>query len=174
MIKFIKISLIFIFLTSMYGCGGISKTDARKTPSNAQERARQNVEQGKGMSIGNIMKSRKGGNFEFSSSNPMWRATLEILDFIPMTTVDYSGGMIISDWYSDNNDSNESIKITVRFLSNEIRSESLKIIVHQKKCSSTQNCNITLLGNSKIDEQLRASILKKAVSLKTESENKKR
>ena len=174
MIKFIKISLIFIFLTSMYGCGGISKTDARKTPSNAQERARQNVEQGKGMSIGNIMKSRKGGNFEFSSSNPMWRATLEILDFIPMTTVDYSGGMIISDWYSDNNDSNESIKITVRFLSNEIRSEILKIIVHQKKCSSTQNCNITLLGNSKIDEQLRASILKKAVSLKTESENKKR
>ena len=174
MIKFIKISLISIFLLSTYGCGGLSKTDTRKIPSNAQERAKQNVEQGKGMSIGNIMKNRRGGNFEFSSSNPMWRATLEVLDFIPMTTVDYSGGMIISDWYSDNNDSNESIKITVRFLSNEVRSDSLKIIVHQKKCSSNQNCNIMLLGNSKIDEQLRESILRKAVILKAESKNKKR
>ena len=175
MIKFIKISLIFIFLTSMYGCGGISKTDARKTPSNAQERARQNVEQGKGMSIGNIMKSRKGGNFEFSSSNPMWRATLEILDFIPMTTVDYSGGMIISDWYSDNSSNNEdSIKITIRFLSNEIRSDSLKIIVHKKDCSSQQSCTVNILSNSAISQELRISIIQKASLLEKESKNKKK
>ena len=65
----------------------------------------------------------------------MWRASLETLDFLPLTTVDYSGGMIITDWYSENNNNNESIKITVRFLSNEIRSDSLKLIVHKKNCN---------------------------------------
>ncbi len=33
----------------------------------------------------------------------LWRASLEILDFIPLTTVDYSGGIIITDWYNDKN-----------------------------------------------------------------------
>ena len=64
------------------------------------------------------MMNRKGKtNYEFSTSNPMWRASLETLDFLPLTTVDYSGGMIITDWYSDNNSQSESIKISVRFLS---------------------------------------------------------
>ena len=65
---------------------------------------------------------------------------LEILDFLPMTTVDYSGGVIISDWYTENNDDG-SIKISISFLSNEVRSDSLKIIVHKRVCSSNQNCS---------------------------------
>ena len=49
----------------------------------------------------------------------MWRASLETLDFLPLTTVDYSGGIIITDWYFDNTGkSEESIKISIRFLSN--------------------------------------------------------
>ena len=71
----------------------------------------------------------------------MWRASLETLDFLPLTTVDYSGGMIITDWYSDDTNNLKSIKITVRFLSNEIRTDSLKIIVHQKNCSNTKLFN---------------------------------
>ena len=73
----------------------------------------------------------------------MWRASLETLDFLPLTTVDYSGGMIITDWYSDGN-KKESIKITLRFLSNEIRSDSLKIIVHKKICNNDLNCKVVL------------------------------
>ena len=92
--------------------------DARKVPVNAQERAKKNIEEGRGYSIGNILNRDKNTNYEFSTSNPMWRASLEILDFLPLTTVDYSGGMIISDWYTNNTSSNEeSIKISVRFLS---------------------------------------------------------
>ena len=159
--KSIKILLVFsFFLTS---CGN-KFGDFRKTPVNAQERARKNVEEGRGVSLGNIMGNR-GTNFEFSTSNPMWRASLEILDFIPMTTVDYAGGMIISDWYSDNNKSNESIKITLRFLNNEVRSDSLKVIVHKKACASNQSCKITLLKNSKIDEELKSTILREAALL---------
>ena len=114
--------LSFIIVILLNSCGGLSKTKTRDVPVNAQERARKNIEEGRGASINTILKGRGGTNYEFSTSNPMWRASLEILDFLPMTTVDYSGGVIISDWYSDENSNKESIKITIRFLSNEVLS----------------------------------------------------
>ena len=105
----------------------------------------------------------------------MWRASLEILDFIPMTTVDYSGGMIISDWYTGNTSkTNESIKISIRFLSNEVRSDSLKIIIHKKNCLSPAQCKVTLLNNSKISDELRTTILQKAALLEKEAKSKKK
>ena len=100
----------------------------------------------------------------------MWRSTLEILDFLPLSNVDYSGGMIITDWYSDTN-SDDSIKITIRFLSNEIRSDSLKIIVHNKKCQNNQNCKITL-SDSRIKEELQRSILSKAITFEKNKKKK--
>lgn len=167
--KFVTIAVVI--LITLTSCGG-KFGDARNNPTNAQERARKNIEEGRGASIGGLLK--RGTNYEFSTSNPMWRASLEILDFIPMTTVDYAGGMIISDWYSDSNKFNESIKITLRFLSNEIRSDSLKIIIHKKDCSSDQSCKITLLTNSKIDQELRTSILREASLLKEQDKKKKK
>ena len=117
-------------------CGMYEKVDQRERPDGAQAKARKNIEEGRGVSVGSITKGiGKGTTYEFSSSNPMWRASLETLDFLPLTTVDYSGGVIITDWYSDSNSAKESIKISLRFLSNDVRSESLKVIVHQKTCS---------------------------------------
>ena len=169
-IKFIAIFSILI--STLNSCGIYKYSDARDNPVRGEERAKKNVEEGKGISIGNAMKGRKGTTYEFSSSNPMWRASLEILDFLPLNTVDYSGGMIISDWYSDSVN-NESLKITIRFLSNEVRSDSLKIIVHKKDCGSNQNCKITLLGNSTIVNELRSSIVRKAAILEKEDKKKK-
>ena len=103
----------------------------------------------------------------------MWRASLEILDFLPMTTVDYSGGVIISDWYADNN-KDGSIKISIRFLSNEVRSDSLKIIVHKRVCGSNQSCRTSLLENSKISQELLAAIIRKAAILEKDSKKKKK
>ena len=120
------------------------------------------------------MKKGRGTNYEFSTSNPLWRASLEILDFLPMTTVDYSGGMIISDWYTDNNSLSESIKITVRFLDNEVRSESLKIIVHKKICKSNSSCSVKILTNSAISKELKTTIIRKAALLEKESKEKKK
>ena len=146
----------------------------REKPVNMQERARQNVEQGKGVSINKILNRRGNTNFQFSSSNPLWRASLEILDFLPLATVDYSGGVIITDWYNDNA-TNDSIKITLRFLSNEIRSDSLKIIVHKKDCKTVNSCNTTILPEtSKIQMELRSVILKKAALLNEEGKLKKK
>ena len=102
----------------------------------------------------------------------MWRASLETLDFLPLTTVDYSGGVIITDWYSDNN-KKESIKITLRFLSNEIRSDSIKIIIHKKICSNDFNCSTSLVSSSVIKDELRSAILRKASLFEKAKKNKK-
>ena len=169
--KIIFLSVLCIFLFS--SCGN-KFGDARKTPVNAQERARKNIEEGRGAGISGLLEKGGNTNYEFSSSNPMWRASLELLDFLPLSTVDYSGGVIVSDWYSDSVKSNESIKISVRFLSNEVRSDSIKIIVHKKKCSSNQNCTTALQENSKIVEELRRSILTKATIFEKEKTKKKK
>ena len=174
--KLSKILIAFFLLLFLADCskGFFKKVDNRKKPVNMKERDRQNVEQGKGVSINKLLARRGNTNFQFSSSNPMWRASLETLDFMPMTTVDYAGGMIISDWYSDNSgSSNESLKITVRFLSNEVRSDSIKIIVHKKICKSISSCNTTVLENSTISQELTSAIIKKAAIMQKEDKEKK-
>jgi len=174
----IKIPLIATLLTillALTACGGYEKVDQRTRPDGAQAKARKNIEEGRGASIGGLTRGiGRGTTYQFSSSNPMWRASLETLDFLPLTTVDYSGGVIITDWYSDNNSSKESIKISLRFLSNDIRSESLKVIVHQKTCSTNLNCRVILLTDTKIKEELHTTILRKAALLEKESKNKKK
>jgi len=144
-------------------------------PLHGKEKRIKNIAEGRGASIGNIIKKNRGTNYEFSTSNPMWRASLETLDFLPLTTVDYSGGIIITDWYSDaNSNGKESIKISLRFLGNDIRSESLKVIIHKKICSTNQNCKVTLLSKTKIKEELHTTILRKAALLEKESKKKKK
>lgn len=165
------ILLILLIITFFSSCSSFKPGDARNTPVNAQERARKNVTEGKGISIGNAIKGSRETNYEFSSSNPIWRASLEILDFLPLTTVDYSGGVIITDWYSDKNSNNVALKLTIRFLSNEIQSNSIKIVVHQRTCQSFNNCSINEI-NSKIKEELVKSILSKAAIFEKEKKKK--
>jgi len=160
--------VISLLLTS---CGGIKYSPSRENPVKGADRARKNVEEGRGIAIGDALK-RGGTTYEFSTSNPMWRASLEVLDFLPLTTVDYSGGMIITDWYAENSQ-NDSIKITVRFLSNEIAVENLKILVHKKTCSQQNVCKTSLLQNDKISQELLTTIIKKAALLEKEDKIKK-
>ena len=165
--NFFKIIAYFFLFSLLVSCGKdfFKKVDTRKVPISGQERAKQNVKEGRGIGLGQIIGKGAGStNYEFSTSNPMWRATLDILDFLPLSTVDYSGGIIISDWYTDNTNKNQALKITVRFMSNVVQSNSLKVTVHRKKCSVNQSCNIELF-KSRIQEELIASILKEAAIL---------
>ena len=143
-------------------------------PDTAKAKARKNIEEGKGINVGKML-GRGGGKttYEFSTSNPMWRASLETLDFLPLTTVDYSGGIIVTDWYTDASSSQDAIKISIRFLANDIRSESLKVTVHKKTCLNNQNCKVSLLTDSKIKEKLHSTIIRKAAVLEKESKKKK-
>ena len=162
--------IIFFFFNS---CGMYKYTDQTKEPQSGIEKARKNVDEGRGIGIKGLIRNNRSSEYEFSTSNSLWRASLELLDFLPLSTVDYSGGLIITDWYSDNRKaSSESIKITVRFLSNEVRSNSLRIIVHQKICETNNVCQTNLI-KSKIADELTRSILIKAASLEEESKQKK-
>ena len=168
---FLSTIVIFSFLNS---CGIYSPSDARKVSPNSKERVKKNLEEGKGLSIGKLMKGGGGTNYQFASSNPMWRATLEILDFLPLANVDYSGGIITTDWYNEGTALDESIKITVRFLTNEIRSDGIRVIVHKKRCNMEQNCKITKI-TSAIEQELQVAILKKAILFEREyNKNKKK
>ena len=172
-LKSLIILLLLVTLTTFSSCKNRKFGSFENQPVNAQERARKNVEEGRGAGLGQLLGNR-GTNYEFSSSNPMWRASLELLDFLPLTTVDYSGGVIVSDWYSDNSKSNEAIKISVRFLSNEVRSDSLKIIVHKKRCDTSVNCSVKILENSTISQELRTTIIREASLLEKDPKSKKR
>ena len=166
--------VIFSFLSSCSGGKFWDPADARKVSPNAQERVKKNLEEGKGISFGKLMDGGSGTTYQFASSNPMWRATLEILDFLPLANVDYSGGIITTDWYNEGTSLDESIKITVRFLTNEIRSDGLKIIVHKKRCNVQQNCKITKISST-LEHELQVAILKKAIIFEKEyNKNKKK
>ena len=169
---FITTILVFSFLNS---CGIYQPSDARKVSPNSKERVKKNLEEGKGISLGKLMNEGRGGtSYQFASSNPMWRATLEILDFLPLANVDYSGGIITTDWYNEGTALDESIKITVRFLTNEIRSDGIRIIVHKKRCNLEQNCKVTKISSA-IEQELQVAILKKAILFERDfNKNKKK
>ena len=162
------IILSFIFLTS---CGGkLPGADARKYDPDPTKRVAKNLEEGRGFKVMGGDKSN-GGVFEFASSNELWRASLDIIDFMPLASVNYSGGIIITDWYSTEQTSNESIKISIRFLSNEVRADALDIKVFNKKCIELSNCVISeKTGN--IAPELKVKILKTAAIYQNEKKNK--
>ena len=171
--NFFSITMSVLLLVFLNSCGIYKKTDARKMPTNSYEKAKKNLEEGRGFTLMGGNKNT-GTNYEFASSNPMWRASLEILDFLPLANVDYSGGIITTDWYNEGTSLDESIKITVRFLTNEIRSDGIRIIVHKKRCNVEQSCKISKI-TSAIEQELQVAILKKAILFEKEyNKNKKK
>ena len=170
------ISFLIIFLLALPGCKNPFRyTDAREVPHDAKERVKKNIEEGRGISFGRAPKG--GGVFDFASSNELWRASIEVLDFVSFTNASYSGGILITDWFSGNTNSEENnqreLKITVRFLSNEIRADGIKVVIHEKICTdkSKLDCQINKIQSS-IGNDIKLAILKRAALLKKESETK--
>lgn len=170
-LNYIKISFIgLVLILSLNSCaGGLPGADAKKFPPNPDERIKRNLEEGRGFRFDNVINNKRGGDFEFASSNELWRASLDILDFMPLVSANYSGGIIITDWFSKDN--NDSIKITLRFLTNEVRSDAIDIKVFYKKCNLEMNCTITQQEGS-IEKELKKEILKKAAIYKKQIKDK--
>ena len=148
----------FFVLTSCKGLENLPGGNARENPPDPKERVKKNLEEGKGFRLNQAVKGG-GTNFEFASSNELWRASLDVLDFMPLTSANYSGGIIITDWYSEQGNAEESIKITIRFLSNEVRSDAIDVDVFYKKCIATNNCKI-----NKQDGQLKKEITRQILA----------
>ena len=151
-----------IILLTQSACNALKpkKVSAKDFPPDPRQRVKKNLEEGKGFRL--FDGKRSGTTYDFASSNPLWQATLDTLDFMPLVSANYSGGIVITDWYSENNTPNESVKISVRFLTNEIRSDALDIDVFLKKCSQNlTNCSISKNNNDLVAD-LNLNILKKA------------
>ena len=142
-----------------------------KFESNAYDRARAYADKNPVTIFGKDSKD-KNTNFEFSTSNVLWRASLKTLDFIPLATVDYSGGIIITDWYSEGKSNKEQIKIQIRFFSTELRSESIQVVSYKKICGSNNVCN-NLAGNENFNKEIKDLIINSARQIRIE-ENKKK
>ena len=176
--RFSPLTFFIILLIFLNNCGGnfFRGADARKVSPDPRDRVKKNLEEGKGFRLNDAIKKGAGiggGNFEFASSNELWRASLDIIEFMPLTSANYSGGIIITDWYTNNTNPNETIKITIRFLSNEIRSDAIDINVFYKKCDANYKC-VVQKDNENIVAELRREILKKATiyQKQTKAKNK--
>ena len=172
--KFLKtigfLSIICLFLSA---CNGkIPGADARKVPADPKERIKKNLEEGRGIKLNDVFGGDKSGKFDFANSNELWRASLDVIDFMPLTSVNYSGGIIITDWYSDDNNPSESIKISIRFLTNEIRSDALDVKIFNRKCfDSLINCKI-IQTNKVLVTEIKKEILKKAALYEKQKKDK--
>ena len=175
MILFKSLKIIFVLILSsifLNACNGkFPGADARKYPDDPKLRVKKNLEEGRGFRLSETFNKSGGGTFEFASSNELWRASLDIIDFMPLASVNYSGGIIITDWYSTDQTSNESIKISIRFLTNEIRSDALDIKVFNKKCLTQSHCVISEKKGD-INDELKIKILKTAAMYEAEEKSK--
>ena len=159
---------LILFLIYLSSCGVYRPVDVNEYPVEPEKRVQKNMEEGRGFRL--MDGNKKGGTFDFASSNELWRASLDTIDFMPLASANYSGGIIITDWYNDENNTNESIKITIRFLTNEIRSDALDVKIFKKNCGSNQSCKMFLQKGDLVKE-IKKSILKKATLYK--KQNKK-
>ena len=173
-IVFLKLIIFLLVLTPLINsCGPFKpkKVDARNIPAKGSDRVKKNIEEGRGFKLFDTANLR-GGKFDFASSNELWRASLDAIDFMPLVSANYSGGIIITDWYSEQNSNNESVKITIRFLTNEIRADALDIKVFKKVCPKPNQCVTTKTGNELIRE-LKRNILRKAAIYEKENQLKR-
>ena len=162
---------LILALFTLNSCA--NRGDARKIPPSADDRVAKNVAEGRGFRVMDTISNRKKTNFEFASSNELWRASLDVINFMPLTSANYSGGIIITDWYSDDGNDGESIKFVIRFLTNEIRSDAIDLKIFYKNCRSINNCKVSEKVNE-LNTEIKKEILKLAARYKKEAKNKKK
>ena len=161
-LKLIKFSLFTIFILSLLNsCGLYKRSDIKDNPVNVNERVKKNIQEGRGIRFGRG--ATRGGDFDFASSNPLWRGAIDVMNFVPLTNASYSGGIIITEWFSSENNSenNRELKITIQFMTNEIRADAIKVLVFEKSCNQINNCKTKKI-KSKLEGELKLAILKKA------------
>ena len=179
-IRNLAILLKKLFIVSLpiliFSCSSAKKEEEtiikkKDTEINVEKRAREAADKNP---LFSSSRNKGGGNFEFSTSNVLWRASLDSLDDIPLTTVDYSGGVILTDWYNISKDTNQAkdVKIQVRFLSNEVTASSIKVTGHIKECASSTSCSVAKTSDS-LNDQIKNKILDRARIIKIDQEKNK-
>jgi hypothetical protein len=176
--KILVLFVLFPFLV-FYGCtnkkADSASDEVDRIEVDPKKKAKEFADKGGGIfgDINRAGKSSGGANYEFASSNILWRATLKSLDFLPLLNADYGGGIIIYDWYSQNNNTKEQVKISVQFLNNDLRSDSIKITAHKKICETMERCSNSTLDQN-FANSIKDSIINSARILKIEEAKKEK
>ena len=166
--------LIYLIFIIFIGCSKTDPVTGEKVVIEPDVKKRAEAAARENSIFGNIGGSNKTSNtFDFATSNVLWRATLKSLDFLPLINADYTGGVIIYDWYSQTNNPKEQIKISVQFLSNELRADSIKITAHKKICESIDRCTNSALDQN-FANSIKESIIASARTLKIEEAKKQK
>ena len=166
----------FLILLFFSGCskGFFKPADVKDVPINVNDRVARNIAEGRGFRL--FKSGPKGGTFDFASSNELWRASIDVLDFVPFSNASYSGGILITEWFDGSSKTKKEkrdFKITVRFLTNEIRADALDISIHERKCQDTNfSCTVKKI-KSKLEPEIKLTILKRAAFLKKKQIQKK-
>ena len=171
--KYITTLLSSILLLSLFyllnSCGIYRPVSAKDYPPEPEKRVAKNIEEGRGFRL--MGGDKKGGTFDFASSNELWRASLDTIDFMPLASANYSGGIIITDWYSEGDNLDESVKISIRFLTNEVRADALDIKIFYKQCNQVASCKISQKTGS-LSAELKKKILSRATIYKKQNKDK--
>ena len=175
--KFFIVTLPFLLFILLSNCSSMreSNDNTKVLEPDPRKRAAEAAAKGDGI-FGDINKKKQSSSttsFNFADSNVLWRATLKSLDFLPLLNADYSGGVIIYDWYSQTNNPKEQIKISVQFLNNELRSDSIKITAHKKICETAERCSNSILDQN-FANSIKDSIITSARTLKIEEAKKEK
>lgn len=172
-IKYYILSLFLVFvLASCSSKEEESKVLGKKTyEPNLKKRMEKQFKEEGGIFTTGKKNSNTGNTFEFATSNVLWRATLKTLNFMPLQSANYSGGILITDWYSNDINSKESLKIEVRFFSNELKSDSMEVTSFKKICNNANNCEIKK-GNKNFNFEIKNNILNEARKISLEETKK--
>ncbi len=111
---------------------------------------------------------KKGSNAQSASVNRyLWHASLEVVSFMPLQSVDASGGVIVTDWYSAPQNPHERIKVTVYITDGALRADALRVHMFKQVRKGNDWQNVTADSNTTIE--LENIILNKARQLKIKS-----
>ena len=97
--------------------------------------------------------------------NPyLWKASLETISFMPLSSADPFGGIIITDWYNDGSNPKERCKINIFIKGVELKTDNLKV---SSFCQNFLNGNwIDQEVNKENNAKLENAILNKAKKIR--------
>ncbi|MEX0583867.1 MAG: DUF3576 domain-containing protein [Sneathiella sp.] len=110
-----------------------------------------------------------GGGGGLGVNAYLWRASLDTLSFMPLSSADPFGGVIITDWYSTPDSPNERFKVTVYILDRRLRADGVRVAAFKQNLD-TANQWIAVALAPKVTSDLENAILSRARGLRVARE----
>ena len=145
----LSVSLLLGFLSAitLSACGSDLSTDSSFPESRGKQVYQDGIPQeestifGQGGIFGGSDKALQGNGSGggIGVNGYLWRASLDTLSFMPLTSADPFGGVIITDWYTPPESPGERFKVTVYILDRRLRADGLRVSAFKQNLDTTNN-----------------------------------